>query len=132
MSFTGLLTAGVAFAVYFYVLQSETTETARAAAFAVLVFAELLRSFGVRSETEQVWRISLFTNVNLVIVVAISVGFQVWSQHNATLGRFLKTSLMPLADSLLLLAVGAIPLLILEMVKILRHARRNGRLSNEQ
>jgi Ca2+-transporting ATPase len=132
MSFTGFLTAGVAFAVYFYDLQSETTETARAAAFAVLVFAELLRSFGVRSETKQVWRISLFTNVNLVIVVAISVGFQVWSQHNATLGRFLQTSLMPLADSLLLLAVGAIPLLTLEMVKIVRHTRRNGRLSNEQ
>jgi Ca2+-transporting ATPase len=124
MFFTGFLTAGVAFAVYFYALQSETTETARGYAFAALVFAELLRSFGARSETKPVWRISLFTNVNLVIVVAISVGFQVWSHHNATLGRFLKTSFMPLADSLLLLAAGAIPLLTLEMVKIVRHARR--------
>jgi P-type Ca2+ transporter type 2C len=124
MFFTGVLTAGAAFAVYFYVLQSETTETARGYAFSVLVFAELLRSFGARSETKPVWRISLVTNVNLVIVVAISVGFQVWSQHNATLGSFLKTSFMPPIDSLLLLAVGAIPLLILEMVKIVRHARR--------
>ena len=123
MFFTGFLTAGVAFAVYFYVLQSETTEIARGHAFAVLVFGELLRSFGVRSETKPVWRISLFTNVNLLFVVAISVGFQVWSYHNATLGRFLKTPFMPLADSLLLLAVGATPLLILEMVKIVRHAR---------
>jgi len=104
-------------------LQSETTEMARGHAFAVLVFGELLRSFGVRSETKPVWRISLFTNVNLLFVVAISVGFQVWSYHNATLGRFLKTPFMPLADSLLLLAVGATPLLILEMVKIVRHAR---------
>jgi len=123
MFFTGFLTAGVAFAVYFYVLQSETTEMARGHAFAVLVFGELLRSFGVRSETKPVWRISLFTNINLLFVVAISVGFQVWSYHNATLGRFLKTPFMPLADSLLLLAVGATPLLILEMVKIVRHAR---------
>ena len=90
----------------------------------MLVFAELLRSFGARSETKPVWRISLFTNVNLVIVVAISFGLQVWSQHNATLGRFLKTSYMPFADCLLLLAVGAIPLLVLEMVKVVRHARR--------
>ena len=124
MFFTGFLTAGVAFAVYFYVLRTGTTETARTYAFAVLVFAELLRSFGARSETKPVWRISLFTNVNLVIVVAISFGLQVWSQHNATLGRFLKTSFMPLADCLLLLAVGAIPLLVLEMVKVVRHARR--------
>jgi len=124
MFFTGFLTAGVAFTVYFYVLQSETTETARGYAFAVLVFAELLRSFGARGETKPVWRIPLFTNVNLLFVVTISVGFQVWSQHNATLGRFLKTSFMPLADCFLLLAVGAIPLLTLEMVKIVRHARR--------
>jgi Ca2+-transporting ATPase len=124
MFVTGFLTAGVAFAVYFYALKVGTAETARASAFAVLVYAELLRSFGVRSETKPVWRISLFTNANLLFVVAISVGFQVWSQHNATLGRFLKTSFMPLADSLLLLAAGAIPLLTLEMMKIVRHARR--------
>ena len=75
------------------------------------------------SETKRVWRIALFSNVNLVIVVAISFGLQVWSQHNATLGRFLSTSYMPLTDCLLLLAMGAIPLLILEMVKMMRHAR---------
>ena len=124
MFLTGFLTAGVAFAVYFYVLKTGTEEMARTYAFAVLVFAEMLRSFGARSETKPVWRISLLTNVNLVIVVAISFGLQVWSQHNATLGSFLKTSYMPLADCFLLLAMGAIPLLILEMVKVVRHARR--------
>ncbi|MBP1601839.1 MAG: Calcium-transporting ATPase (modular protein), partial [Acidobacteria bacterium] len=124
MFFTGFLTAGVAFAVYFYVLREGTTEMARTSAFAVLVFAELLRSFGARSETKPLWRISLFTNVNLVMVVALSFGLQVWSQHNAALGRFLKTSFMPFTDCLLLLAVGAIPLLILETVKVVRHARR--------
>jgi Ca2+-transporting ATPase len=124
MLLTGFLTAVVAFAVYSYVLKAGTAETARTYAFAVLVFAELLRSFGARSETKPVWRISLFSNVNLVVVVAVSFGLQLWSQHNATLGRFLKTSFMPLTDCFLLLAVGAIPLFILEMVKVVRHARR--------
>ncbi|MGZ8529514.1 MAG: cation-translocating P-type ATPase [Candidatus Binatia bacterium] len=132
MFFTGILTAGVAFAVYLYVLQAGTTETARAAAFTVLVFAELLRSFGARSETKQVWRISLFTNLNLVIVVAISFGLQVWSQHNAILGRFLKTSFMPLTDCFLLLALGAIPFISLEMVKIVRHARSQSKTEINQ
>ncbi|MCX5759510.1 MAG: cation-translocating P-type ATPase, partial [Candidatus Hydrogenedentes bacterium] len=118
MFLTGLLTAGVAFVVYLYMLKTGTPETARTYAFAVLVFAELLRSFGARSETKPVWRIPLFTNVNLVIVVAISFGLQVWSQHNAMLGRFLKTSSMPFADCLLLLALGPIPLLALELVKV--------------
>jgi Ca2+-transporting ATPase len=123
MFFTGFLMAGVAFVVYFYALKAGTPETARASAFAVLVFAELLRSFGARSEIKPVWLISLFTNVNLVIVVAISFGLQVWSQHNATLGHFLKTSYMSLTDCLWLLAIGALPLVILEMVKVVRHAR---------
>jgi Ca2+-transporting ATPase len=124
MLFTGSLTAGVAFAVFFYAAKAGTTGTARASAFAVLVFAELLRSFGARSESKPVWRISLLTNVNLVIVVAISFGLQLWSQHNATLGSFLKTSFLPLSDGFLLLALGAIPLLSLEMVKVVRQARR--------
>lgn len=123
MLLTGCLTAGVAFPVYVYVLKTGTPEAARTYAFAVLVFAELLRSFGARSETKPVWRISLFTNVNLMVVVALSFGLQVWSQHSATLGRFLKTAPMPFGDCLLLLAVGAIPLLVLELVKIGRNAR---------
>jgi Ca2+-transporting ATPase len=123
MTLTGFLTAGVSFATYFYVLQTETLETARTYAFAVLVFAELLRSFGARSETKPVWRIPLFTNANLVIVVAISFGLQVWSQHNKALGGFLKTSYMSFVDCLVLVAVGAIPLLILELVKVIRNTR---------
>jgi Ca2+-transporting ATPase len=121
MAFTGFLTAGVAFGVYYYMLQAGTMETARSYAFAVLVFAELLRSFGARSETKPIWRISLFTNINLVSVVAISFGLQVWSQHNETLGRFLKTSTISFIDGLLLLALGAIPLLVLEIVKVIRN-----------
>ncbi|MDP2653209.1 MAG: cation-translocating P-type ATPase [Candidatus Omnitrophota bacterium] len=122
MFLTGFLTAAVAFAVYFYVLKTGTEEMARTHAFAVLVFAELLRSFGARSETKPIWRIPFFTNINLAIVVSVSFGLQVWSHHNAILGRFLKTSFMPLADCFLLLAVGAIPLLVLEVVKVVRHA----------
>lgn len=120
MLLTGLLTAGVAFAVYIHVLKTETTETARASAFAVLVFAELLRSFGARSETKFVWRISLFTNINLVLVVLISISLQLLSQHNAMAGHILKTVYMPLTDCLWLLMLGGIPLMVLELVKVVR------------
>ena len=40
------------------------------------------------------------------------------------LGRFLKTSYLSLADCVLLLAVGAIPLVVLELVKVVRQASR--------
>jgi P-type Ca2+ transporter type 2C len=125
MCLAGFLTAGAAFAAYLYVLKTGTPETARTYAFAVLVSAELLRSFGDRSETKPVWLIPFFTNINLARVVCVSFGLQVRSQHRATLGRFLKTSFMPLTDCLWLLAIGSIPLLVLELVKlVLRPARQ--------
>jgi len=125
MFLTGFLTAGVAFAVYFYVMKTGTTEAARSSAFAVLVFAELLRAFGARSETKSVWRISLFTNVNLLIVVAISIGLQLLSQHNTMVGHILKTTYMSFADCLWLLALGAIPLVVLELVKLIPKQARH-------
>jgi P-type Ca2+ transporter type 2C len=124
MALTGFLTAGAAFAVYFYTLKTQTMEVARTQAFNVLVFAELLRSFGARSETKPVWRISLFTNLNLLLVVCASFAFQIWSHHNDTLGRFLKTTPIPFTEGLLLIAVGTIPLAVLEMIKVVRNTRR--------
>jgi len=120
MACTGLLTAGVSFGVYLFCLRSGTPDAARTSAFAVLVFAELLRSFGARSATKPVWRMPLFSNVNLVLVVAVSIGIQVLSQCNATLGRFLKVSPIPFGEGLILLALGALPLLILDLMKGLR------------
>ena len=123
MFLTGCLTAGISFAVYLYGLQTGTEEMARTEAFAVLVFAELLRAFGGRSETKPVWRISLLSNINLAVIVSVSFSLQVWSHHNATLGRFLKTSFLSLADCFLLLAMGTLPLVVLEIVKVVGQAR---------
>jgi Ca2+-transporting ATPase len=120
MACTGFLTAGVALAVYFHGLRSGTPATARTSAFAVLVFAELLRSFGARSATKPVWRMPFFANVNLILVVAVSIGIQLFSQHNAVLGRFFKASPIPFGDGFLLLAVGALPLLVLDLMKVVR------------
>ncbi|HXV67841.1 MAG TPA: cation-translocating P-type ATPase [Nitrospira sp.] len=125
MFLTGCLTAGVSFMVYLYGLKTGTEEMAQTMAFATLVFAELLRAFGGRSETKPVWRISLLSNINLAIVVSVSFGLQVWSHHDAMLGRFLKTSFLSLADCFVLLAVGAIPLVMLETAKVVRHAQRS-------
>ncbi len=124
MALTGCLTAGVAFGGYLYVLRTGTLEAARTAAFTILVFDELLRSFSNRSETKPIWRIPLFSNMNLVVVVTVSIAFQIWSLNNEALGRFLKISNIPFAQCLLLLAVGTIPLLCLETIKAVRYARR--------
>ena len=120
MFLTGFLTAGVAFATYAWVLRTGTLEQAHAAAFAVLVYAELLRSFGVRSATLPIWRIPLLTNVSLLVVVIGSFALQVFSQQNDTVGRLLKTAPVPFQLGLLYLAIGAVPLIVLELLKLLR------------
>lgn len=118
MLFTGLLTAGVTFAVFLYGLKTGSLATARGSAFAVLVFAELLRAFGARSGSKAVWEISLFTDVRLLAVVTVSILVQVLSQHNASFGAFLKTPFMTLRECAFLLALGALPLVVLELAKV--------------
>lgn len=121
MLFTGLLTAGVSFAVYFFALKSETLELARTHAFAALVFAELFRSFGARSETRPLWRMSFFSNLNLVVVVAVSFALQIWSHQSMVFANFLNASIIPLSDGVLLMAVSLVPLLALELMKVVGH-----------
>ena len=118
MFVTGLLTATVTLVVYWHALQTETLETARTRAFTVLVFAELLRSFGARSDTRFIWEIGLGTNLRLLAVVAASIGLQIASHHIAWFGHVLQTSSIPLFDCLVLLVIGAIPLAILEAGKM--------------
>jgi Ca2+-transporting ATPase len=127
MALTGLLTAAVTFAVYVHALRAGGTATARTEAFAVLVFAELLRAFGARSETKPVWRIRPLFDGRLVGVVLVSIALQVGSQHSAALGRLLGTAHLPFGDGLALLALGSIPFAALELVKLVRGARSDAR-----
>lgn len=122
---TGLLTSGVALAVYMYSLGRVSDEMARDHAFTALVYAELLRSFGARSETRSVWRVGFLSNLKLALVVLASMGLTFWAPHNAWLGSFLKVEPMPIYHCLLLLAVGAIPLLVLEAWKFARQTKEN-------
>ena len=118
MLLTGALTAGVSFAAYVYGLPSSTPELARTYAFTALVFAELLRAFGARSETRTIWRMNVSSNVNLLVAIAAPITVQVWSQHNELLATFFKTTLISYRDGLVLLAVSALPLFSLETVKV--------------
>ena len=86
----GFTTASVSFAVYAYQLNHGSLETARTHAFGVLVFAELLKPFSFRSATLPIWRMNHFSNLNLLAVVGISIGFQIWSHHNAWFAGFLS------------------------------------------
>jgi Ca2+-transporting ATPase len=120
MLLTGVLTAGVSFAAYGYGLQSDALELARTYAFTALVFAELLRAFGARSETRTLWRMKLSSNPSLLAAIAVPIALQIWSQHSELLSTFFKTTPISYRDGLVLLAVSAVPLFALEVIKLFR------------
>jgi Ca2+-transporting ATPase len=118
---TGLLTAAVATGVFLWALDRQGLEAARSEAFTVLVFSELLRSFGVRSDTP-VWRQDPRGNKMLLAVVLLSLGLQFMILQGGILGRFLSTEPLPWAQALLMLLISTIPLAVLEIRKVLQAA----------
>jgi Ca2+-transporting ATPase len=121
MLFTGLLTAGVSLGAYIFALRrGESLELARTHAFAMLVYAELFRAFGARSDTKPIWKLGLFSNLKLVLVVGGSILIQPWSHHSGFLESFFKASRMDWAECLILMAIGTIPFLVLETLKVIR------------
>jgi len=120
---TGLLTSGLALGVYVYSLGRVSQEMARDHAFTALVYAELLRSFGARSETRSVWQVGILSNLKLALVVAASMALTFWAPHNAWLGAFLEVEAMPMDHCLVLLVLGSIPLLVLEAWKLARRQK---------
>jgi Ca2+-transporting ATPase len=124
MILTAFLTAGVVMGVYLYGLKYHDETMARTHAFAALVFAELLRSFGARSETVPIWRMGWRDNLMLLAVVAASFALQLWTHHNETLSSIMKTAPMGWDECIPLMVLSCIPLVVLELVKVLRTKRK--------
>lgn len=117
IAFTGTLTALVTLAVYVYGLFVIDESTATTYAFATLVFAELLRSFGARSDSESILSLGFHTNLRLLIVVAIGVITQIASHHSDVLSSIFRTQHVGLLECVALLLIGALPLVITEITK---------------
>ena len=92
---------------------------ARSLAFSTLVFCELFRAFAARSRTLVYWQVGAFTNLPLIAVVALSALVQISIDHIEFARRFFRIEEMSSADTVLCLAVGLIPVTLLELRKLL-------------
>jgi len=116
----GSLTASVALTAFAYELYADSSlAQARNAAFSALVIAELLRSFGARSEVHTVFQIGLFSNMRLFAIVAISLALQLLIHHLPVLERLFGTEPLSLAQCAAWVVLGIIPLLVIELEKVL-------------
>jgi Ca2+-transporting ATPase len=120
----GTLTAVVSLGAYSFELsRGGDVEAARNAAFSTLVFAELLRAFGARSANRLVYEVGVFTNLRLFAVVAASFGLQLAIHHTPLLERLFQTEPLSAAQCVGLIALGSVPLLGLELRKLLLRRR---------
>jgi Ca2+-transporting ATPase len=116
---TGGLTALSALSAFGWELHvGGDTARARDAAFTVLVMAELLRSFGARSSTRGAWQMSLRSNLRLVAVVAASYALQLGIHHMSALQALFGIAPASIVQCLAWTALGAVPLIVLEIRKL--------------
>ncbi len=124
LAWTGVLTASAVAGTYVYVLASMGEALARTSAFAVLVYAELLRSFGARSDERTLFELPPHTNMKLVACVALGVALQPWNHHQPQLQAFFEVVPMGWGHCAALLAMGMLPLAGLELRKLWRRRGR--------
>jgi len=121
--FAGLLTASVTLGVFAYEFHivGNSLEQARDAAFTALVIAELLRAFGARSEHRTIWQMGMFSNMRLFLIVAVSFALQLAIHHVPMFQTLFQIEPVSLHQCVAWIGVGFIPLIVLELRKVIRY-----------
>jgi Ca2+-transporting ATPase len=124
--FIGSLTASCTLAAFLYELQTgDSVESARNAAFTVLVFEELLRSFGARSETRTVAEVGILSNLKLLGIVLASFGLQLAIHHVPALAAIFDAQPASPQQYAAWILLASVPMLTLELAKVRGRRRRS-------
>ena len=120
---TAILQTAVTLGVFAWALAERDVAEARNLAFSVLVFGELFRAFASRSARRVFWQVGALGNLVLLGVVLGSVLVQLAIHHVGWTQSLFQIGELSMADCGLSLAVGLIPVTVLELVKLARAAR---------
>jgi len=123
---TGVLQAAVTLAVFIWALRSRDLVGARDLAFSTLVFGELFRAFAARSPDRLFWEVGAFTNLRLLGIVGISFLVQIGIHHIPATQALFQLGDLSLWDCGLAVAIGLIPVTIIELQKLVRRAFKGG------
>jgi Ca2+-transporting ATPase len=114
----GALEAGVVLGVFVSRLADGDVSAARSVAFSTLVFCELFRAFAARSRRLVHWQVGAFTNLPLLGAVGVCALLQAALGQVPAARDFFRIEAMSWADTGLCLALGLIPVTILELAKL--------------
>lgn len=118
IAWTGALQTAVVLAVYLWALEARGLDEARNLAFTVLVFGELFRAFAARHPTRLFWEVGALTNIRLLVVVLVSAALQIAIHHIPAARSLFHVSTLSMADCIMSVLLGLIPVTMLELVKL--------------
>jgi Ca2+-transporting ATPase len=121
---TGALQTAVTLGTFVWALRERDVSEARNLAFTVLVFGEVLRSFASRSTTKLFWEVGAFSNLILLAVVSVSVVVQIAIHHLPFTEGLFDIGRISLADCMMSLLIGLVPVSVIELAKLARRRRR--------
>lgn len=131
--FTGALQAIPVLTVFIWALAARGLEVARNLAFSALVFGELFRAFSARDPDRPFWEVGIFSNMKLFLIVLLSGMLQIGIHHIPATQELFNIGALSLADCGLSVAIGFIPVGILELRKVCArwwHVRYHGFSAN--
>jgi len=110
---------------YIYRVTGDVT-AARTGCFAVLAFLQMANVLAVRSETEPLWRIGIWSNPQLLGAVLLTMGLQFAVTYVPWLQGILHTTDLSASHMVLCLGLAATLFLAVELEKALRGRREHG------
>jgi len=114
----GLIALG-AFSYSLFGLHQELDQ-ARTVAFTVMVVAQLVHAFNCRSERWSLFQLGVGTNRALVGAFLLSLAVQVAVLTVPAAAPVFKVAALPIEDWVLMGAIGILPLLAMELIKLVR------------
>lgn len=117
------LHAAIGLAVFWWALEARGLAVARSLSFSTIVFGVLLRSLGARSRTRPIGLRGALENRWLLAIVGASIVIQIGIHYLPSTRALLQLEGTPVADLLVVLALGLAPLSIVELVKLVRTRR---------
>ncbi len=93
--------------------------------FASIAMGQVWQAMSIRSSTDPVYRIGLFSNPTLISMAVLTLGLQAMAIYLPFLRSFLKTVPLGISDILLCLGAGVSILVLLEVGKLVMARRRS-------
>ena len=112
----GLFIAGISIAAMAWAIARDVTYW-QTVVFTVLTVSQLFHSLAVRSETESLFRIGLFTNLPMLGAVVLTLLLQLAVIYLPALNSIFYTQPLPLFDLAVCLALSSLVLFVIEIEK---------------